>query len=365
MKKLLLILLSLAMLFALCACSPAGDGNDDNKGGFFNNSDPVEEKDPVYNPLTGLEVEQDVQARILAVSIDNHPDARPHSGISQADIIYEIPVEGTISRLLALFYANECDNIGPVRSARPYAIDIARGWDALFVHCGGSVDAKNYLAGPEVFSIDEIVYSNYFWRDYSLHSNEHTLYTSSEKLYEYIEYREKPTVQEVEFMPFAIEGATASSSDTWADWLRIQYGTADNIYVYDEESKLYSRFISDQPFIDADNGQQIKAANIIIQYVSSRVIDNYGRLRIDMCAGGEAILFTNGHVISGNWSRDSLDSNTVYTDAQGNSFVLQPGQTWIQLVDATVDVEYRNHSLGMNDEGADNAADSSNIGDTD
>lgn len=370
MKKLLALLLLASLPLTAAAC----DKQEDAPTPEPPQVEPEPEPDPIYNPLTGLEVEAEIEGHIIAVSTDNHPAARPQSGISQADIVYEIPAEGNIPRLVALYYSQRPENVGPIRSARPYAIDIARGWDALFVHCGGSPAAYTYLSGTAVVSIDEIAYGSYFWRDYTLHRNEHTLYTSIDNMYEYLEYREKPLVQEnVTWMAFrhddadaadeapadAVDTAAADEADAAgaepavtkpgstepagekADWLRFHYTETNNIYVYHSDTGLYARYIGEYAYKDANNDEQIMAANVIMQRVSSRVLDGSGRLEIDMCAGGEAILFSGGQVVKGTWSRASLDENTKYYDETGAEFVLAPGQTWIQLCDSNVTVEYR------------------------
>ena len=340
LRKTLIMLWIIGLLFCAAGCGDEEQQTEQPETPPEVEPEPEPEPDPIYNPLTGLEVEEEIHARIIAVSTDNHPAARPQSGISQADIVYEVPAEGNIPRFLALYYGQQPESVGPIRSARPYVIDIARGWGALFVHCGGSPDAYSYLSGPAVVSIDEIAYGSYFWRDYTLHSNEHTLYTSISNMYDYLEYREKPLEQEISgWLEFRQDGAPPAATEK-ADRLLFDYTDTQNIYVYDSESGLYARYIGEYPFTDANNGEQIKAANVIMQRVSSSVLDSAGRLAIDMCAGGEALLFSGGRVVRGTWSRSSLDANTQYFDANGNPFTLAPGQTWIQVCDGNVTVEF-------------------------
>lgn len=331
MKKLLIALLMLAMVGSFAAC-----GGDEETPA----DEPlVIEPDPIYNPLTNLEVSEPISARMIMVSVDNHQDARPQYGISKADIVYEVPAEGAIPRLLCLFYSQAPETIGGVRSARPYMVDIAREWGALMVHCGGSEDALNYLARGPVDDMDEIAYGSYFWRDKTQYAP-HNLMTSGENIYEYLAYREKATVSEsVRQMNFLAEGEQADGDQ--AEWLRVKYGWADDYYTYDAAIGCYNRLVDDEAFIDAATGEPVRAANIIVQQVSSRLADSMGHLSIEMCAGGDAWLFTGGTVTRGTWSRADLDSPTIFVDEQGEEFKLSAGQTWIQIMDGNTKLTYQ------------------------
>ena len=75
--------------------------------------------------------------------------------------------------------------------------------------------------------------------------------------------------------------------------------------------------------------------------VTSSVLDGKGRLSINMCAGGDAILFTGGVAVKGTWSREDLDSRTIFTDLNGNEFRLTPGNTWVEVVDQNCKMTYK------------------------
>ena len=332
----LLLLLSTCLLLAACGRkTPSGE----------NDTPTIPEPDPIYNPLTGLEVSEEIDGRILLVSVDNQEDSRPQSGVTDADLVYEMPAEGGIPRLLLVFYSNSSSKIGPVRSARPYFVNMAQGWDGLFAHCGWSPQAQTLLQSGVVDYVNEIANSSYFWRASDRYAP-HNLYTSTEKLYEYLEDRGYATSQadEVSFLPFTSMGAEVDEETITdkADLVYISYPWAKDVYQYNPDTGLYARYIGETPFTDKENGQQVQAANIIVQWVSSRTIDSEGRLEIDMCAGGRAVLFSRGTVTEGSWSRSSLSENTVYVDGKGNEFVLSPGQTWIQVCDGNVSLSYVN-----------------------
>ena len=105
----------------------------------------VESKEPVISPLTGQEYTEELPARPLVVSIDNVGDAIPQSWLSKADIVYEFPVEGRQTRLNAIYYGEFPEEFGPIRSTRPYFVDLTREYKAIFLAHGWSPQAKEYL----------------------------------------------------------------------------------------------------------------------------------------------------------------------------------------------------------------------------
>ncbi len=329
MKKIILVVVMLIMtaLF-VTSCSKT------------DNQEKTQTTEPIYNPLTHEQVSssQDLERRVFIVSIDNSSTARPQSGISSADIMYEVPAEGGISRYLALFYVGSADTIGPVRSARPYMVDVAREWNAVFVHCGWSEDAKAYLQKGYVDYINEFGYGSSFWRDKSRKAP-HNLYTSTENLYAILDKKGWDSVSQVREFPFY------SSDDVLvgdkADLVDINYPAAKNRYKYDVESGLYLRYINSEAQIDPSNDKQIEVANVIVQKVSSKVLDSAGRLSINLTGSGEAILFSKGTVRIGTWKRDDLNSPTYFCDDAGDEWQLAPGKTWIQVCNQYVKISYQ------------------------
>lgn len=348
LKKSLLFMLALLLLCANTACAKK-DGDlppspERKKPSWFAPLlAPEPEPEPILNPLTHMPVtdETALERRVVVVSIDNDTPARPQAGISTADIMYEVPAEGGISRLLALFFTDAPETIGPVRSARPYIVNVAREWQGLFVHCGGSPDALNYLAKGEVNWLNEMANGKYFWRDKSRKAP-HNLFTSSENLYIFLADKGWEQVNTPRALPFygPEEGPPATALK--ADTVNINYANKinRNTYTYDPQSKLYARSIGNEPHIDKNTEAQVQAANILVQRVKSKVLDSVGRLEINLVGEGEALLFTQGTVQQGAWKRASLDEPTYFCDADGAEWHLSPGQTWIQICDGVTKVLY-------------------------
>jgi hypothetical protein len=311
--------------------------------------EPLPEPQPTLNPLTNLPVQSEdcLKRRMLLVSLDNVLNARPHYGIFFADLVYEMPVEGGASRLVAVFFTGEQEIIGPVRSARQYMVDIAREWQGVFVHCGGSEESLRTLSRGYVNWLNEIPQGAYFWRDRSRRAP-YNVMTSSELIYEFIAYRNWDLYQMPRGFRFYSEDEWMPQNYTQADIVRVHYGQAHNNYIFDESTGLYARYIGDTPFIDANNGAQLHVANIIVQHVNSRVLDDEGRLRIDLVGEGTAMLFTGGTVQYGSWQRDSIDSPTIFMNENGEEWKLNSGQTWIQITDNRVNVSYEDTNAPPN-----------------
>jgi len=309
---------------------------------------PEPEPQPILNPLTHLPVadEAALERRIILVSIDNYKPARPQAGIGTADIMYELPAEGGISRLVALFFTDTPKIIGPVRSARPYIVDVAREWQGLFVHCGGSNDALNYLAKGHVNWLNEMSYSKYFWRDKTRHMP-HNLFTSSENIYDFLEEKKWEQISAPRSFSFYDPAENPPASASKVDIIHIDYPDKGNrnSYVYDHATMLYARSIGDEPHIDTNTEAQVLSANILVQLVKAKVLDSVGRLEINLVGTGEAMLFTRGTMQEGTWKRESLDSPTYFCDSDGEEWLLSPGQTWIQICDGTTKVTYEDSTL--------------------
>lgn len=300
--------------------------------------------EPIYNPLNNEQLTAEPE-QLYIVSIDNNPSARPASGLTFAELVYEVPAEGGISRYLMFFYGHSAEKIGPVRSARPYMVDIAREWQGAFIHCGGSEAAYDYLRKQAVPSLNEIYNSPYFYRDKSRRAP-HNLYTDTELLAKAAGDKGWSTqiIPHWQFADAAVlaEPAAdgAAAEPTAATEITIRYKQAGNTYQYDEPSGLYLRSLGGKPQIDAQSERQVKVKNILVQEVSSRVLDSEGRLAIDLTAGGRAWYFVSGTVQEGSWQRASLSEPTVFLGADGQPWQLQTGNVWIQLIDQNVKFTY-------------------------
>ncbi len=289
----------------------------------------------MLSPFTGLGVDDIYYRRAVSVSIENSPAARPQSGLDKAEIVYEFMLEGGITRFLAIFWPQVPEKIGPIRSARPALIETSKFYDALFLHAGASPRGFALLAVNDVFHLDQLYKSQYFWRS-SKRSAPHNLYSGREPLKNYLEKLSEKEYQE----QFNFLTASIISDFKKAENITIDYwGSYSVIYKYDSLDNNYLRFLNDEstPHL-LESDEQLKAKNVIVQYVKTSTIDDVGRQEIDLKSGGQMELFRDGIVIKGKWERRS--GKIVYLDSADNEIEINPGQTWIQVVPDGTDINY-------------------------
>ncbi|MFL6517468.1 MAG: DUF3048 domain-containing protein, partial [Bacillus sp. (in: firmicutes)] len=138
--------------------------------------------DPYFYPLTGVGSETSTDTRAVAVMINNHPKARPQSGLTKADLVYEILAEGDITRFLAVFQSEKPKNIGPVRSARDYYIYLAKGLNALYIAHGYSPEAKKLLKSNYIDNLNGIVYDGTLFKRSKTRKAPHNSYITYENI---------------------------------------------------------------------------------------------------------------------------------------------------------------------------------------
>jgi hypothetical protein len=309
-----------------------GDKTEDN--GVVTEEKP-EEILPFICPFDGIRLKE-MPFRPVAVTIDNLTAARPQSGLRAADLIYEIPAEGGITRFLALYFHGQADKIGPIRSARPYFVRLAQEWHGVYIHAGESPQAQIYFKNEDVDHINEMFNPQGFWRD-KTRKAPHNLYSSSENLWQETVKRGWDEKVDITGFSFLSEGEVLKGEE--ADQVIINYPFEQVVFKKDSLSGQYQRFLGNKPHIDKETGEQLTAANIIVQETKVRVLDNEGRLEIELAGEGRAWLFSGGKAVEGRWIKNG-EERTQYIDADGNEFCLKPGQTWIEIVSKSNKVEY-------------------------
>ncbi|WNS41597.1 DUF3048 domain-containing protein [Paenibacillus sp. MMS20-IR301] len=283
--------------------------------------------------LTGLPPAEGSLPRPLAVMINNAPAARPQSGISEADILYEVLAEGGITRLIGIFQSHTgVVKIGPIRSIRPYLLDIGESYGAVTVHAGGSPAAYAILQKQKKEDMDEIGRAGaYFWRDKERKAP-HNLYSNAAKLREgagklgFAAEAEVPGLlfTDPDYVPTT--GNPALEFDV--SFLLKSYTVG---YKYNEEQRTYLRSVNGKPHLDLNNGAAVAAANIIVMGSDHKVLDDVGRLQVDVELGGSAVLFQRGVAIQGKWSRRPGDI-IRFVKEDGKEALMYPGITHILIV---------------------------------
>lgn len=306
--------------------------NDNKQEGADNDMDGSIESDTkedssnlqIKSPVTGLPSERSYQP--LAVMIENSPAARPQSGLIHADVVYEMYVEGKITRFMAIFNDKDSAVTGPVRSVRHYYLDIVREWDALLIHYGGSSFAQDiYKKDNSIKRIDGMYDTEYYWRDKSRKAP-HNAYVNTAEC-----RKEIDTKQDERGFLFA------ENIPVGQDYSKIvipyHSGHTVTSYVFDASKGVHRRFINGNPHVDRETGQQIEVKNVIIQYAKHRPLNTPGgHIDIKLVSSGPAEYFINGNHFKGSWKKESKSHKTVFYDEKGQEVMLMPGNTWIQVV---------------------------------
>lgn len=290
--------------------------------------------------LTGEWIDEaEAKKRPLAVMIGNTADALPQYGISSADVIYEVPVEGSYTRLMAIFQDySGLEKIGSIRSCRHYFIYFAKEFDALYTHYGQAVYAEPILAQEDVHNLsgmDSSIESLMFYRDTN-RKQPHNAFISEEGINKGIEkkgYRTELSEDYKGHYQFAEDGTEEELKDG-EDAFVVSPGYFVNKpwFVYNKEDKLYYRYEFKDKQIDAATEEQLKFKNILVQYCDWSYKDENGYLDINTTSGGDGIYITNGKMKKVTWTKANENSPARYFDADGEEISINQGKTWVCVV---------------------------------
>lgn len=298
-----------------------------------------------YCPLSGMEFDTKAPTvkRPIVVQVDNAPAARPQSGLSQADIVYEAMAEGQVTRFSAVFACRDADTVGPVRSARLINLELVPEYNALLANSGASSGVSAELAArPDIPNINHPGFPGIYWRTQDRFAP-HNLMTSTTSIRQAAS--EAGILVEVDragagpVFRSSPNSAGAPVVGTPARTIAIPYSSSVDVgYQYDPGSSSWLRSMGGEPHIDALTKAQIATKNVIIQYVqvieSDIEEDTGGNLGLifKLTGTGKVVIFRDGQAITGTWQRAGIGEATSYVDAAGKPIPLSPGQTWIQLV---------------------------------
>lgn len=293
--------------------------------------------------------------RPLAVMIENHTEARPQSGLSSADIIYEAVAEGGITRFMAIYLCNLSDvQVGPVRSARTYYLDWLSEYDALYAHVGGAntpgpANALGQIIRYGVKDLNQFsIGFPVFWRDYQRIGHpvatEHTMYSTTAKLWEvgakrgWVATDSAAIRWDKNFIPWKFKDPVPDGAGQTRE-ITVNFWESQSAYqvqwTYDPQTNSYKRK-NGEDHIDLNNGRQLEAKNIVVQFQrESNANDGYPgnvHLLYGTIGTGRALIFQDGGVIEGRWIKSQRTSGTKFVDKNGKEVLFLRGQIWIQTV---------------------------------
>lgn len=308
--------------------------------------------------------------RPLGVMIENHKEARPQSGISSADVVYEAVAEGGITRTLNIFYCQNASYIGPVRSARMYFMRYLQEYGdfPLYAHVGGANTPGPANALGLVNDLKWNLYNDmnqfsvpfpYYWRDYDRLPNratEHTVYSSTAKLWDYAAKNRKLTNVDANgvswdktFVKWQFKndadpvdrGAVSTISLGFWNLFASDYSV---VWHYMKDKNSYDRENGGQPHLDKNTDKQLSPKNVVIIFAKeSPANDGYdgGHIVYKVTGTGDALVFQDGKAIKAKWSKTDFDQRTIITDiATGKAVSFVRGQIFFQVLPIGNKVDY-------------------------
>jgi hypothetical protein len=282
------------------------------------------------SPINGLPIPQQSTTRIMTVKVDNHPNARPQTGIQNADMMIEIWVEG-VTRFLSVWQDSDTDVIGPIRSMRPTDFSIQNAWHSLFINSGGQgwVQAIGNRSNVQWYVEPAGTFRS------SDRRAPHNLYGNTEALRS-LNTRgdyDAPLEPLWNFAPMPPDaGAAETIVTTWSNGF---------FSTWDWTGDSYEKSTKGQPhtYFDEDgNEQQVTTDTIVVlemTITSQSGGSGTGAVPVTQTTGtGQAWVFADGKMLTGTWSRDTDEEWFILTGEGGAEMPVPPGRPWLVLAKA-------------------------------
>jgi hypothetical protein len=311
------------------------------------------------NMLTGQEISDSVlNSRPFALMVENSPDARPQSGIINADVIFEVVDEGGVTRLVAVYSSKEPDLVGPVRSTRPYYAEIARSFDPILVFWGTAPQfyvivanlGLDYLSPLGDGTGNSSITANFVdpgsgegkdaIRD-ATRIAPHNAYVRLPRMKEIaagIGYSLEGGQSPFKFKEDAPEGDRGDISDITIDFSSAAFKVD---YKYDSATNTYLRSSGGNPSLDRESGDQMAFNNVIVLFTDIKNSgDEAGHMLIRTTQTGDAYYFIDGKVIEGTWGRNSALEPFSFKDKDGKTILVNRGKTYVSMVSGIEQLGY-------------------------
>lgn len=292
----------------------------------------INEKTPLTSVLTGLPC-RTPEKRPIAVMLASDAQARPLTGLAEADMVFEMPVTpGGITRLMAVYQCGPDPlEIGSIRSARQDFIPLAQGLNAIYAHWGGEHEALAQLNDGIVDNIDALIYENTVFYRKPRVPRPHNGFTTLERILIQAEKLHYNTTAKISGYPHLSKALRPRNLSNTANRVTIDWPSGMNVeYRYDSANNTYARWRGSAPEIDAGTGRQITASVVIVMNTeSSFVRDQYISVRV--LGRGSATIYQNGQQILATWKKNSPSDMLVFNDADGNPIPFAPGPIWVEI----------------------------------
>lgn len=287
-------------------------------------------KPKYYSPLTGEEIKNPAAAKkaVTAIMIENSPDARPQSGLKEAEIVYEAVAEGGITRFLALYQQHKPTLIGPVRSVRLYYVDWVTPYNAGVAHVGGSAKALKLVRNGEYRDLDQFFNPGAYWRATDRYAP-HNVYTNFKRLSALNKSKGYKSSKPKSFLRADV--ASASTLNAKRVNLTISSDLYNSRYVYSKKKGEYLRFEGGAKHMDREKGQISAKVVIALRVKMQTVFEDGYRESIQTKGSGSAVVFQNGTATKVKWRKATRSSQLSFSK-NGKPFALARGTTWISAI---------------------------------
>lgn len=356
LKRAGVVLLVMLMIFSMAGCKKKTEAPKEEtkkeKTEESKKTEPVETKEPEEAPanqnlLTGLGDLTDgaIGKRPVAVMVNNVQDALPQYGTGKADIIYEIPVEGDVTRLMAVYgdYTT-VPKICAIRSCRYYFPAFSETYDAFYVNWGIDDSIADYLEALNLDQYDGINNAGgLFGRDQDRlnkgYSLEHTGYFDGTRFAEVVqsEGRRTDLADDKKGTAFNFNGVNEQLKPEGSDCktVSIDFGAASATLTYDEVSKTYLKQINGNPQMDESTQTQLAFTNVFVLETDISVRDDIGHKQLNWNGGNNytGYYVSNGAVQKIHWYKDANNerSDLHLVDMNGNEIKVNRGKSYIAV----------------------------------
>lgn len=294
------------------------------------------------NPLTGEVLEAPFEGQITAVVFNNHKKCLPQHGQTDADIFYEVEVEGSITRCLGLFTdLEDAPKIGPIRSVRTYFNILSRAVQAPVIHCGGSTYARDGYVDYAKTQLSNWQHvdanaSSGFYRDQARkaqgYAHEHTLFTDGERLLEVLKNKGFDTPANPDAMLQFAEKPELNGEAATSLTLKFK-GSKLTTFEYDEKTGLYNASQYGDEWVDGNTGEAISFRNVIALYADqAQSVSGSARQFYNLIGSGDGHFVCDGQIIPIKWHHESYEEPFQYTLEDGSPLYLGVGRTYIAIL---------------------------------
>lgn len=352
MKRLILFGMMLFCVCSMASCGQKSDTDADIDTEYIEKETETETEAEVVelpetpgniNLLTGLPTLTDeaVGKRPVAVMVNNVKAGFPQYGIAEADIIFEIPIEGGSTRFMAMYGDyTQVPKICSIRSCRMYFPEYSEGFDAVYVNCGMADAIRPYVNSLNLTHYEGAYNTgNLFGRDAERRASgyafEHTSYFDGTGLPEAMEKAGQRTdieedKKDTAFQFYEPENVVKPTGDSCIK-VDIDYGVAEPTFTYDEASNTYLKQHNGTPQIDGRTGIQLAFTNVIILETDIGQHENGTHRDVRWQNGGTGYYISNGAVQRISWSKNSIESRLRLFDGDGKELTINAGKSYIGI----------------------------------